>query len=137
MIHHFFTRQFVLFVFVGGLAALVNWVARLVSSVWFPFAWAVAIAYVFGMVAAFVLNSVYVFPRSDKPRPAQARDFVLINLANFPVVWLVSIQLNRGMLALGFTHYTKEIAHAIALAVPVFTTFLLYKFLAFKGNRPG
>lgn len=135
MIRHFFTRQFARFVLVGGLAALLNWLARLLLSVWLPFAWAVTIAYAFGMLAAFILNSVYVFPRSDKPRAAQARDFVLINLGNFPIVWLVSVQVNRGLMALGLTHYTKEIAHAIALSLPVFTTFLLYKFLAFKEKH--
>ena len=136
MIRHFFTRQFAQFVLVGGLAALLNWFTRLVLSVWLPFAWSVALAYVVGMAAAFILNSVYVFPRSNKPRAAQARDFVLINLlANFPIVWIVSVQVDRGLIALGLTHYTKEFAHAIALSVPVFTTFLLYKFLAFKERR--
>ncbi len=115
---------------------MLNWVARLVLSVWLPFAWAVALAYLFGMIAAFVLNSLYVFPRSDKPRPARARDFVLINLGNFPIVWFVAVQVNRGLIALGLSQYTKEIAHAIALSLPVFTTFLLYKFLAFRERHP-
>lgn len=132
MIRHFFTRQFAKFVLVGGLAALVNWVVRLILNLWLPFAWAVAIAYGVGMVAAFMLNSAFVFPLSNKPRAAQARDFVLINLANFPIVWFASVQLNRGLIAAGLTHFTEAIAHAIALSLPVFTTFLLYKFLAFR-----
>lgn len=132
MIRLFFTRQFAQFVLVGGFAALMNWLSRLLFSHWLPFAWAVTFAYAIGMSIAFLLNSRLVFPLSDKAPSAQARDFVLINLAFFPVVWLASILVNRGLIALGMSEYTKELAHAIALPMPMLATFLLYKFLAFR-----
>lgn len=102
-----------------------------------PFPWAVAIAYCVGMAVAFLLNSLFVFPNSVKPRSAQARDFVLVNLAFFPLVWAVSIYVNAGLKALGMTNHSEEFAHAIAISVPLLATFLLYKFVAFKGKIDG
>lgn len=132
MIGHFFTRQFLGFVAVGGTAALLHWLARIALSHWLPFALAVALAYAVGMLVAFLLNSFFVFQRSTRPRALQARDFVLINLASFPVVWLASIGLERGLRMLGMIDYTEALAHAVAISLPMLATFLIYKFHAFK-----
>ena len=137
MIRHFLSRQFLGFLAVGGLAALLHWLSRLLLSTWMPFAWAVAMAYGVGMTVAFLLNSVFVFPDSVKPRAAQARDFVLVNLAFFPLVWAVSIYVNAGLKTLGMTNHSEELAHAIAISMPLLATFLLYKFVAFKGKVDG
>jgi len=117
---------------VGGLAALLHWLARLFLSIWLPFSWAVIIAYGVGMIVAFLLNSVFVFPKSEKARHAQARDFVLVNLAFFPLVWLVSVQVNNWLKTLGMISHSEDLAHAIAIPLPILATFLIYKFFAFK-----
>lgn len=132
MIAHFFTRQFLGFVAVGGTAALLNWLARIVLSQWLSFTLAVALAYMVGMLVAFLLNSFFVFPNSTRPRARQARDFVVINLISFLVVWLVSIELERALRAMGMVRYTEELAHAVAISLPMFVNFLIYKFYAFK-----
>ncbi len=132
MIKYFFTRQFLGFLAVGGLAALLHWLARILLSVWLPFSVALIIAYGVGMAVAFLLNSFYVFPNSEKSRRSQIRDFILVNLAFFPVVWLTSIQINHWLKAYGVVLYTEEIAHALAISVPMLVTFLIYKFVAFK-----
>ena len=137
MIKHFFTRQFLAFLSVGGTAAFLNWSARIVLSWWFPFAWAVAVAYAIGMSTAFILNSLIVFPRSEKPRHKQARDFTVVNLGFFPVVWSASIMIYHGFLATGMTFYPEAIAHGIAVSIPMLATFLLYKFFAFKDIQVG
>lgn len=132
MIRHFFTRQFLGFVAVGGTAALLHWLARIALSQWLPFSTAVVLAYAIGMLVAFLLNSFFVFRRSARPRARQARDFVIINLLSFPVVWLAAITLERGLRSLGMMHYTEALAHAIAISLPMLATFLIYKFYAFK-----
>ena len=63
MIKLFVSKQFLGFLAVGGLAALLHWLARLLLSVWLPFSWAVIIAYAIGMAVAFLLNSIFVFPK--------------------------------------------------------------------------
>ncbi len=137
MLRHFLSRQFVGFLLVGGFAALLHWLVRILLSLVVSYPWAVALAYVVGMTTAFLLNSHYVFPASDKPVERQARDFIIINTAFFPVVWVVSIQLNRLLLGLGVERYSEAMAHAFAISLPVLGTFLLYKFIAFRENYHG
>lgn len=125
------------FLAVGCVAALLHWLARIVLSLWLPYSWAVACAYGVGMTIAFLLNSYYVFPTSDKPVHKQARDFIIINSAFFPVVWFTALQLNRVMRDLGVDKFSEELAHAIAISLPVLATFLLYKFFAFREKYYG
>ena len=134
MLRHFFTRQFLGFLAAGGFAALFHWLSRIFLSLWLPFPWAVAIAYFIGMSVAFALNSIFVFPNSTRPRVLQARDFALVNLAFLPVVWAASIYLNYLLKSVGVARHSEEIAHAIAISLPLLGTFLIYKFIAFKGK---
>lgn len=121
----------------GGLAALLHWLARILLSLVMPYGWAVFIAYGVGMAIAFALNSLYVFPASDKPVQKQARDFLAINLAFLPVVWFAAMQLNTMLISLGVERYSEEMAHAVAISFPVMATFLLYKFFAFREKYYG
>ncbi len=134
MIRHFLTSQFLLFVMVGGTAAALNWLARHFLSLWFSFPVAVALAYFIGIAVAFSLNRRFVFPYSSRPIAKQARDFIIINLAFWPVVWLASIAFNHLLIQAGLGMYSEGVAHAIALAIPAFMTFLIYKFFTF-GER--
>jgi putative flippase GtrA len=133
MIRHFFTRQFLLFVGVSGTAALANWLSRMAFSLWLSLPVAVLSAYAVGMVVAFVLSILHVFPASQKPRLAQARDFVLVNLVSCAIVWLVTLGLQPLLLGWGVP-WDEAIAHAIGLAAPMFFAFLAYKFFAFKDS---
>jgi putative flippase GtrA len=137
VIRHFFTKQFLGFLAVGGLAAFLHWLSRIILSNWLSFSWAVVFAYAVGMVVAFTLNSFFVFPKSDKPRHKQARDFIIVNLSFFPVVWITSIMINRALQAFGMVLYTQAIAHGIAVMIPAFATFLIYKFFTFKDTQHG
>ena len=137
MLRHFASRQFAAFLAVGGTAALLHWLARILLSLYMPFGWAVALAYGIGMGSAFALNKRYVFPASDKPVEKQARDFIVINAAFFPLVWVVAVQLNWLLQYAGMQRFTEELAHALAISLPVIGTFLLYKFIAFRENFHG
>lgn len=132
MIRHFLTAQFLRFLAVGGLAALLHWLARVLLSVWMPFSLAVIAAYAVGMAVAFVLNSAFVFPNSRRARHLQIRDFVLVNLAFSPVVWIASLQINHWLKSVGVIGYSEGLAHALAISLPMIATFLIYKFVAFK-----
>lgn len=137
MIKHFFTKQFLSFLAVGGLAAFLHWLSRIMLSNWLPFSWAVASAYAVGMLVAFSLNRIFVFPKSNKPIRTQARDFIIVNLSFFPLVWLASMEINQVLLSLGMIRYTEALAHGIAVALPMLATFLIYKFIAFKDTEYG
>lgn len=137
MIKLFFTKQFLRFLLVGGVAAFLHWLSRIILSNWLSFSWAVALAYGVGMLVAFTLNSFFVFPRSQKPRRTQARNFVMVNLAFFPVVWMASISIDHALQAFGVVLYTQALAHGIAVTIPTLATFLIYKFFAFKDTHYG
>lgn len=117
---------------VGGLAALLHWLARVLLSLWLPFSWAVVAAYGVGMSVAFLLNSFFVFSKSKRAKHKQARDFVMVNFSFFPLVWFASLKINAGLQAVGMIHHSEELAHGIAVALPTLATFLIYKFFAFK-----
>lgn len=137
MIRHFLSVQFLRFLCAGGIAALANWLSRMVLSQWLSFEWAVALAYGVGMTVAFLLNRVLVFPHSDRPVHQQLRDFVLVNLGSFPVVWACAIVFEAGLRQAGLRVYTEPIAHGIAIAMPMFAAFLIYKFVAFREGGRG
>ena len=137
MIRHFLSRQFLAFLAVGATAALLHWAARIMFSQWLSFSWAVAAAYGVGMLVAFILNSLFVFPASGKPRHLQALQFALVNLGFFPVVWGASLLLEHLFTAAGMVRYTQAIAHGMAVLIPTCATFLIYKFFTFKGARFG
>lgn len=134
MIRHFFTTQFLLFVFVGITAAFMNWAARFAFSLWMSFPLAVLMAYGIGMTTAFELNRRLVFPASPRPVHQQARVFALTNLAFLPVVWGTSIYLKDLLNEFGIVRYSEGIAHGLALAIPMLITFLVYKFIAFGSK---
>lgn len=137
MLKQFLSWQFIGFVIAGLVAALLHWLARLFLSQWISFPVAVFLAYGVGMLVAFILNSILVFPNSAEPVPTQARRFVLINLAFLPVVWGASLLFVAALNHLGVENFVEEIAHAFAIAIPVFATFLLYKFYAFRSEKYG
>ena len=132
MIRHFFTPQFLAFLVVGSTAAFINWSSRILFSFWLTYPVAVFVAYLLALACAFMLNKYYVFPKSDRPLNKQMRDFFLTNIAFLPVVWSAAIMLAEFMPHILVTPYNEEIAHAIAIAIPMFATFLIYKFIAFR-----
>jgi putative flippase GtrA len=137
VIKYFFTRQFLLFLGVGGLAAFLHWLSRILLSQWLSFNWAVTVAYGIGILVAFLLNSFLVFPKSTKPKKQQAREFFITNICFFPVVWISAIEIYSILQYYGVIRNTEEIAHAIAVGIPMFATFLIYKFIAFKDTKNG
>ena len=66
MISHFMSRQFVIFLVTGGLAAAVNFGSRIVYNQWVNFSVAVVLAYLTGMVTAFALARYFVFTESSQ-----------------------------------------------------------------------
>lgn len=131
MIKHFFSMQFLTFVGVGVTAALANWCTRYILSYELDYSLSVVLAYLLGISVAFLLNRQFVFPGSSRPVAAQAREFLLVNIAFLPVVWLAALAMRRLFIRTGLETIAEGLAHAISLAVPALATFLIYKFFTF------
>ena len=133
MIGHFLSRQFLGFVLTGGIAAAVNFGSRILYNQWMDFSPAVVLAYLTGMVTAFILAKVFVFTRSRQSLQRSASFFVLVNLVAVAQTWLISMGLAFYLLPkLGVGQYVLEIAHAVGVAVPVFTSYLGHKRWSFR-----
>jgi putative flippase GtrA len=130
-----FSGQFIKFVFAGGFAALVNWGSRIWLSGFVSFRFAVVVAYAFGMATAFVLNKRFVFVESGRALKAEINYFIFFNIAALPIVWLASVFLAEYLMPkYGFKWYPQEVAHGIAISLPLFINFFLHKFVTFKEN---
>lgn len=133
MIGHFLSRQFLVFLVTGGTAAAVNFGSRIVYNQWMAFSPAVVCAYITGMITAFVLAKLFVFKDSRQSMHRAAGFFVLVNLVAVAQTWLISVGLLRYVLPqFGVTHFAPEIAHAVGVVVPVFTSYLGHKHFSFR-----
>lgn len=133
----FASRQFAAFLVTGGLAAAVNFGSRFLYSQWVGFGWAVVLAYLTGMVTAFVLARAFVFRGSTRPVHHAAAFFVLVNVLAVAQTWLITMALAYHVLPwLGVTRYAAEIAHAVGIAVPVLTSYLGHKHWSFGAAAP-
>lgn len=137
MIRHFVSnfasRQFVVFLVTGGTAAAVNFGSRILYNRSMPFSGAVILAYLTGMVTAFVLAKLFVFKDSAQSMGRSALFFTLVNLVAVAQTWAISMALAYYVLpAMDVTSWCKEIAHAVGVVVPVFTSYLGHKRWSFR-----
>lgn len=128
MIQEFASRQFLGFLLAGGVAAAVNFGSRILYNLWFGFSVSVVLAYLTGMLTAFLLARLFVFRHSRQPTHRSALFFALVNLVAVAQTWAISMALLHYVLpAFGIQRFAAEIAHAIGVAVPVFTSYLGHK----------
>ncbi len=133
MISHFMSRQFVIFLVTGGVAAAVNFGSRILYNQWVNFSVAVVLAYLTGMVTAFVLARYFVFTESNQSMQRSALWFVVVNIVAVMQTWVISMLLAYYLLPrMGLTQFIPEIAHAVGVVVPVFTSYLGHKRFSFK-----
>lgn len=127
-------RQFIFFLLTSGFAALVNIGSRIVLNRWMPYSAAIVVAYICGMLTAFILNRLFVFRETVNPLHYQAFWFTLVNLAAVLQTLIVSLALARWLFpAIAFHWHAETVAHAFGVAAPVLTSFIGHKHLSFKN----
>lgn len=132
MMRNFMSRQFLGFLLTGGLAALVNFGSRILYNQWVDFSSAVVMAYLTGMVTAFILARSFVFTQSSQSVQRSAIFFVMVNGVAVLQTWAISMALYYLLPMAGVTRWVPEIAHAVGVVVPVFTSYLGHKRFSFK-----
>lgn len=133
MIHHFFSRQFLVFLVTGGIAALVNFFSRILFNLYWSFSTSVILAYLSGMCVAFFLAKLFVFKKSTQTFHRSAVKFALINVIAVAQTWGISMVLDYYLLPrLGVVDFVPEIAHASGVLFPAFTSYLGHKHWSFK-----
>jgi len=129
----FMSREFLVFLLTGGFAAVVNWVSRMVYNIWMPYSAAIVVAYVTGMITAFILAKLFVFKSSTQSTSRSIFFFTLVNLVAVLQTWAVSVGLAYYIFPrMGMIWHDRDIAHLIGVMIPVFTSYIGHKRWSFK-----
>ncbi len=129
----FLSRQFLLFLLTGGMAAVINFNSRIILNTWMSFSDAVILAYLIGMTTAFILAKCFVFTESQQTIHRSVVFFIIVNVAAILQTWVISISLAYYLLPrLGVTLYVREIAHLVGISVPIITSYVGHKHWSFR-----
>jgi len=129
----FFTRQFVHFLMAGGIAATVNFGVGWSLAGLVPLYGDIVVGYLAGMLTAFFLYEKNVFGENGESRKKSVVLFVAVNLFGLLQTWAVYALMKDALLpALQWIFYPAELSRAVAIAVPMFTSFLGHKFYTFQ-----
>jgi len=133
MAFHSPRRELLLFLFTGGVAALVNVISRVCFSQLMRFELAVLLAYGVGMLTAYVLFRKFVFLQSRTSVRRSFAAFALVNLFAVLQTWLVSMGVRNWLLPLlGIVVLRDLIAHGIGVVVPVLSSYFGHKHISFR-----
>jgi putative flippase GtrA len=128
--------RFARFITTSGTSAVVNLATRWLLSLVLPYEAAVALAYLVGMVTAFLLARLFVFEQAAGSMHGQFARYTLVNAVGFTQVWLVSVGLARlAFPAVGFTWNAEIVAHATGLSSLTATAYFLHKRFSFRSAR--
>ena len=120
--------EFLIFLGLGGLAAVTNLIVRYLLNFIMPFELAVILAYLAGMVVAFILFGKVLFVSSQGSLTRRVSRFVQVNMLGAALAWLVSVFMARIALpAVGWTFHPLEIAHFVGVAAPALSSYVLHK----------
>jgi putative flippase GtrA len=129
----FDSKEFVRFLYAGGIAAIINFLSRIIFNLWFDFSVSLYLAYILGMVTAFFLKKQFVFAKSRQPLSHSIGFFILVNLVAFLQTLAVAMAFLHYVLPyLGIVKMTHEIAHAIGIMAPIITSYIGHKRLSFR-----
>lgn len=127
--------EFSRFVLTGGFAAGVNFLSRIGFSEFMSYRFAVFIAYLVGMVTAFILAKILVFDKSSQSTSHEFARFTLVNIVAVVQVWLISVGLAEyAFPVIDFIFYPEEVAHLIGISVPVVTSYYGHKYFTFASK---
>lgn len=124
--------RFIRFVVTSGVAAAVNLLSRYFLNFVMSFAAAVAAAFPFGMLTAYVLGRLFVFERSGRSVTDELWRFTAVNMLAAAQVWTISVGLEEYVFpACGLKWHPLDLAHVIGVAAPVLTSFFGHRRFSF------
>ena len=125
------------FLVCGGLAAAVNWLARIGFSRWLGFELAVIAAYLLGMGVGFALYRCFVWPGAGGGLARQIMGFICVNALSAVLVLTTAVGLAEfaGLLSQR-SPLAEALAHGAAIAVGAVANCLGHAVFTFAGPRP-
>lgn len=136
MIAEFKSKQFISFLFAGGFAAVINFGSRFIYNEFVSYGSAVILAYITGMITAFVLTKLFVFEKSAHSTKKEFFYFTLVNIVAIIQTYIISVGFVQYVFPMiGFEFYPEAIAHAMGVVFPVFTSFIGHKYFSFREQN--
>ncbi len=123
--------QPVRFLFAGGFASAINWLARFPLSAVMPFPAAVLGTTAIGMAVGFVLYQSTVFPGSCRPLLLRLRDFVLVNLLASVGVVAVAMGAVHVLKLMMAASPAEAVAHGVGIAFGALLNFFGHRRVTF------
>jgi putative flippase GtrA len=136
VIAEFKSKQFISFLFAGGFAAVINFGSRFIYNEFVSYGSAVILAYITGMITAFVLTKLFVFEKSAHSTKKEFFYFTLVNIVAIIQTYIISVGFVQYVFPMiGFEFYPEAIAHAMGVVFPVFTSFIGHKYFSFREQN--
>lgn len=128
--------QFLRFLLAGGASVACNFTARHLLGYVVPFELAVALAYLVGMLTAYAMMYVFVFPASGRGHGSGFMRFAVVNIFSLAAVMVVSVMLVRVIFpAVGFGWYPEDVAHFIGLCSTIITGYVGHRLFTFAPRH--
>lgn len=130
-------REALRFLLVGGLAALINWLARIALSFFMPLPVAVLLAYAIGVTFGFFLYRAFVFSAPHGAIWRQVSLFLLVNFVSAGIVLALTtsfLALAQRIFVLAPDTLLEAGAHGLAVGFGAFLNFAGHKLLTFRPH---
>jgi putative flippase GtrA len=126
--------EFAGFLVAGGLAALANVGSRMLFSQLASYPVAIVLAYLVGMVTAFLLMRGHVFGTRSGRLGSEITAFVVVNALAVLQTLVVSLVLAYYVLPwIGIQQDAETVAHVVGVVVPVITSYYGHKYWTFRS----
>jgi len=127
--------EFAGFLVAGGLAALANVGSRMLLSQFASYPVAIVLAYLVGMITAFLLMRGQVFGTRGKRLSSEITAFVVVNVLAVLQTLVVSLAIAYYVLPwIGIQQHAEVIAHLVGVAVPIVTSYYGHKYWTFRAR---
>jgi putative flippase GtrA len=124
---------FLKFLLASGIAAAVNFFSRMGLGLWMSYSYSIVVAYLFGIITAFILCRCFIFTPKENSSLQQILYFCLVNVVAIAITLVVSLVLYRYVLTFVADQFLREeIAHFIGVCAPAVSSYFGHKHFSFR-----
>ena len=129
----FATKKFALFLITSGIAAVVNFLSRMVIGIFTSYSVSIVLAYIIGILTAYLLCRAFIFQSKKNSKIKELFWFIAVNCFAILLILMVSLCLYKYLLTfINHTFMREEISHFIGICAPAFTSYIGHKYLSFR-----
>lgn len=116
----------------SGIAALVNFLTRIVFNIWLSFELSVVLAFFAGLTTAYALTRFFVFNAQKVSIVSSGIKFTIVNIVALFQTYFISVYLYYWMENNIDFIFNREFAHLVGISCPVITSYIGHKYYSFR-----